>query len=736
LVYLYRRDRANRWQERARLEPADTRAQDHFGQTLAADGDRLLVGAPVREGAGAVYVFERDRAGTWRQTAKLEQPEGAVGFGSALALRGDWAFVGAPGQDGGQGEVHLFRRGAERWEAAGTARPQDARRGDRFGVDIAVAERRVVIGAAGRGRNSGVAYVFALQDSGLSEEARLAPADTTPNNRFGQAVALDGDVVFLGGPGFDRNAGAVVTFRRDSTGRWQEEAMLRPFDRTPFKQFGAALAVAGDDVWIGAPFSDESQGRIYRVRRDTSGAFTEVVKIGTANQQRFDQLGRSLAVVGTIAVVGRTGDDDGAGSAMAYERTPQGAWVERARLASPPFSLPAVTGTQRQCQEGAAATFRCEEVDLQAFLPISAIGGRRGVRLNDIWGWVDPETRREYALVGRTDGTAFVDVTDPANPIYVGQLPKTDGSPNAAWRDIKVYRNHAFIVADASGRHGMQVFDLTQLRGVRNPPVTFRPTAHYTGINSAHNIVINEESGFAFAVGSSGGGETCGGGLHMIDIRTPTNPTFAGCFADPQTGRASTGYSHDAQCVVYRGPDAQYRGREICFGSNETALSIADVTDKGRPVAIARAGYPNVAYSHQGWLSEDHRYFYMDDEGDELSGTVPGTRTIVWDVSDLDDPVVAYEFIAPVRSSDHNLYVKGRYVYQSNYASGLRVLDISEPARPRLAGFFDTVPWGDDAPGFNGSWSNYPFFPSGNIVVTSIGEGLFVVRHRAATPVP
>src|SRR5690606_24011601 len=202
------------------------------------------------------------------------------------------------------------------------------------------------------------------------------------------------------------------------------------------------------------------------------------------------------------------------------------------------------------------------------------------------------------------------------------------------WRDIKVYKNHAYVVADGSGPHGMQVFDLTRLRNVKDAPQTFTMDAHYTNINSAHNIVINEETGFAYAVGVNSGGETCGGGLHMIDIREPKNPKFAGCFADPQTGRANTGYSHDAQCVIYKGPDEQYKGREICLGANETMLSIADVTDKQNPKAISRASYPNVGYSHQGWLTEDHRFFYMDDELDELAGSVQRTRTIIWDLTD------------------------------------------------------------------------------------------------------
>src|SRR5690606_20218176 len=85
---------------------------------------------------------------------------------------------------------------------------------------------------------------------------------------------------------------------------------------------------------------------------------------------------------------------------------------------------------------------------------------------NDIWGWTDPETEKEYALMGLNNGTAFVDVSDPVNPVYLGKLPTHTQS--SLWRDIKVYADHAFVVSEASG-HGMQVFDLTRLRGVTSP---------------------------------------------------------------------------------------------------------------------------------------------------------------------------------------------------------------------------------------------------------------------------
>jgi len=222
----------------------------------------------------------------------------------------------------------------------------------------------------------------------------------------------------------------------------------------------------------------------------------------------------------------------------------------------------------------------------------------------------------------------------------------------------------------------------------------------------------------------------------MVDIRTPKTPTFAGCFADPATGNARTGYTHDAQCVVYAGPDTAYRGRQICFNSSETALGIADVTDKANPQPISSAAYPNVRYAHQGWLTEDQRFFYMNDEGDEGAGVVPGTRTLIWDVSDLDEPVLAGQYIHDNPSTDHNLYVRGNLMYQSNYESGLRVLDVSNPTAPVLVGFFDTAPTGPDTPSMNGSWSNYPYFQSGTVVVTSIAEGLFILKRSDRALVP
>ena len=370
-------------------------------------------------------------------------------------------------------------------------------------------------------------------------------------------------------------------------------------------------------------------------------------------------------------------------------------------------TLPAVRGAFTACESGSAGPYACNAVDLLAFVPLSTFGSAAA---NDLWGWTDPQTNREYALIGLYDGTGFVDVTDPVNPVYLGKLPTH--TVNSSWRDIKVYADHAFVVSEASG-HGVQVFDLTGLRNVVSPPVTFSETAHFDGVSGVHNIVINEESGFAYTVGVA----TCSGGLHMIDIQNPTNPTFAGCFS-------GDGYTHDAQCVIYSGPDTEHQGKEICFNSNGDTVTIVDVSNKANPIQLSRTSYPNASYVHQGWLTDDQAVFYQDDETDGGN-----TRTLIWDMADLDNPVMPNEYFAATTSRDHNLYVVGDRAYQANYTTGLRILDITDRLNPVEVAFFDTYT-PNDGFSFSGAWSNYPFFDSGVVIVSSIDEGLFVLLPR------
>ena len=370
------------------------------------------------------------------------------------------------------------------------------------------------------------------------------------------------------------------------------------------------------------------------------------------------------------------------------------------------------------CSEGMAGTYPCRNIDLMSFLALDDIGGGSADDIaNDIWGWKDSLTGKEYAIMGRKSGTSFVDVSDPANPIYLGNLPPH--STDSDWRDIKVYADHAFIVTEADDS-GMQVFDLTRLRSVASPPATFSETAHYSGFSHAHNIAINEDSGFAYVVGAN----NCGGGLHMIDIQTPANPTSAGCFS-------ADGYTHDAQCVNYVGPDLDHQGKEICFNSNEDALTIVDVTNKAVPEMLSRTGYSGSRFTHQGWLTEDQAYFLLGDEADETDNPdVANTRTYLWDVGDLDGPVLTGSHDSTTSAIDHNLYVKGGYTYQSNYYAGLRILDITDIANGNLSevAFFDFNPGIDSASTEGGTWSNYPFFDSGIVMVSVIEQGLFILR--------
>ncbi len=731
-VHLYRRI-GGAWQPGGQLAATDLPERAQFGTALAAAGTTLFVSHAADSSRGGVRIYARAANGTWAEAGSLPgSPASRALFGSAMAIQGDWAFVGAPGVVGG-GAVHVYRRAAGRWTEAGTLPAAELVNGDRFGSAIAVDADRVAVSAPGRGTNKGAIYLFRRGADGTwSQEAMVQGRRTAANFRLGTTLVLAGTRLWAGAPNANSFSGVVVAFERNASGEWTEGATLSPFEAGA-NQFGAALGLVEGELWIGAPFSDNREGRVYRVGMDAKGNYTSLTKLAADGLEVGSLFGGVIAAEGTTVAVGMPGDAGGLGTVVFLSRTPQGAWVTRSSVyptAESPYT--AITGSEKICgTDGKVDQFECGSTGLLAFLPIADIGGKRGTRLNDSWGWTDPQSGREYAIIGRTDGTSFVDVSNPSAPRYLGDLPKTEGTPSAAWRDMKVYKDHVYIVADNAGQHGMQVFDLTRLRTVRAPQ-TFTADTRYTGIASAHNIVINEGTGYAYAVGSSGGGETCGGGLHMIDIRQPASPTFAGCFSDPLTGMAKTGYSHDAQCVVYRGPDTTYQGREICIGSNETAISVADVTDKAAPVAVSRASYPNVAYAHQAWLTEDHRYLYLGDELDEGSGqgeAGKGTRTLVWDLTDLDDPILVKEHIGARRATDHNLYVKGNRMYQANYSAGLRILDITDPKNPREVGYFDTSP-GEDTPAMNGAWSNYPFFKSGTIVISSIGEGLFLVRDR------
>ncbi|TDJ56287.1 MAG: choice-of-anchor B family protein [Gemmatimonadetes bacterium] len=736
-VHVFRATAAGSWAEAAIIEAADGVVGNEFGDQMAVGGGTLAVVAP-NDGDGIVYLFTRD-GDAWSEAgsvvASVENDSlPAEAFGDAVAVHGDLLFVAAPRQNKAAGAVYVFRRTGDGWTQTAMITASDGAATERFGSAMAFDGTDLLISAPRAARRRGKVYVL-RHDADTQAWIEVAQLDAAVDKpvRFGTRLALAGGLLAVA-PGSRANQNGISIYQRNDSGEWSAAGNLMP-DSTAKASFGRAIALAGGDAWVGEP-AFERHGRVHHFTRASDGSWSLHGAVAPDDLGPNAFFGGSVAATTDLVVVGALGTDIAQGTGYVYQQNASGEWALSAMLEDHADDMTAIIGSEVRCQDGTAGQFDCSDMDVLAFIPTGQLGAGRGVLLNDLWGWTDPETGREYAIVGRFDATVFIDITDPTNPVWLGELPMHEGAQANFWRDMKVYADHVFIVADGAGLHGMQVFDLRQLRSVTTTPAMFEETAHYDGIASSHNIVINEETGYAYAVGASGGGETCGGAFHMINIQDPSNPTFAGCFGDTNAGRRGTGYTHDAQCVLYHGPDEDYQGKEICFGSSETALTIADVTDKDNPVAIAAASYPNVGYAHQGWLTDDHRFFYLNDEIDELSQELQGTRTLIWDLTDLDDPIMVKEHFGTTKSSDHNLYVRGNLMYQSNYVSGLRVLDISDPENPVEVGFFDTVPFGDNGPGFGGSWSNYPFFESGTIVVTSSREGVFLLKKRPTEMTP
>ena len=748
--------------------PSPAAAQAFGGTVLIADGHILVGEAAHEREPGTVWVFARD-GDEWVSVASLTGGSEAMTrdrFGQALARVDDHVFVGAGGVDGGAVYQYPLADLAS-WNGDAEAALWVSH-GPEIATVLAGSGTELMVGMGRRVDGRLELEMIPVAEDGITFPGRsfnLQIGGLTP-------YALDAEILVVGNPG---EGVARVYERPDGDGAWELTASLSPPGEPDERAlFGSSLAVAGDEILVG----QMRAGVVHRYAR-VDGSWQRTGTLEPEDDEMRPGYGTSLAADGETLLVGgarqffayrRSGadwvldgasplyDSDGAATPLAslslegrtavladpsadfglgavdVFSSESGEWAHAARLVADRDPLPAISGGEVACEDGEAAGYDCDHVDLLAFVPWEELGAARGARLNDVWGWTDSATGREYAIVCLMDGTSFVDVTDPSNPRFLGNLPMTPGSRANTWRDAKVFNNHAFVVADGAGEHGMQVFDLTRLRDVTEP-ATFEADALYTGIASSHNVAINEATGFAYLVGSSGE-ESCGGGSHMVDINDPLNPVFAGCFAHPNTGRRMTGNSHDTQCVIYHGPDEDYRGREICVNSNETALSVADVTDKANPVAISSADYPNVAYAHQGWLTEDHRYFYSNDELDEVSGLVEATRTLVWDLQDLDDPLLLTEYFSDTQATDHNLYIRGDRLYMTNNRAGLRVLDISDPENPVEVGHFDTTPWSADESGFDGTWSVYPYFESGTVLLSSRREGLFIVRPMARRLIP
>ncbi len=381
------------------------------------------------------------------------------------------------------------------------------------------------------------------------------------------------------------------------------------------------------------------------------------------------------------------------------------------------FIFSSTLSIAQPCVGGMAGIYPCDNVDLLSHMTLAEMGANQNNdNTNDVWGWVSPVSGKEYALVGVSNGIAFVDISNATAPIYLGTLPSHTN--NSLWRDVETLDHYCFVGSEASG-HGLQVFDLLQLDNVTSP-TSFVETAYYGGFGNSHTIAIDPESKILMAMGTN----TFNGGPHLVDISNPLVPILVGGYQD-------AGYTHDGTILTYNGPDVNHQGDVIvvaCNGNSGWGVVTLNVSDPTDIIFLDNYDYPESGYTHQGWFTKDMAHYLVNDELDEQNlGTT--TRTHIFDFSDLDNIGYMNYYLSTNTSIDHNLYVKDQFVYESNYRSGVRILDASRVSSGILneVGYFDVFP-NNDNPQFSGTWSNYPYLPSGVNLATSMYDGFFVLR--------
>ena len=363
-----------------------------------------------------------------------------------------------------------------------------------------------------------------------------------------------------------------------------------------------------------------------------------------------------------------------------------------------------------------------ETVDMLNFSQVAFVPNERMLtgKVNDSAVWHDEPFGDSYLLVGCENGTALFKMTPDGMPLYMGKM--ATATVASLWRDIKVIHNHAYVVSEAP-LHGTQILDLTALRlwepGM--PPQEWLPDAVFPGPSVAHNAVAFEDESLLILVGS----DWFGGGAAIFDVQNPQAPQLLG-------GASEWGYIHDAQAVTYNGPDEEHAGKFVLFTAGPSGFNILDISDPTDVTLIGAASYDTPHYGHQVWVPETQDHAFFGDELDELNEGGP-TRTMVFDLTDLDVPVVAELFEASVNVTDHNQYNHGEWLFQSNYKAGVRMLSDAWPSSPVLAerGHFDPVDGAND-PGFEGAWSHVVLPQLGVLAFTAIEQGLWVVKPEFA----
>lgn len=340
--------------------------------------------------------------------------------------------------------------------------------------------------------------------------------------------------------------------------------------------------------------------------------------------------------------------------------------------------------------------FPSNNVQLLAHLSSSDLGVNEGA--NDSWGYVSP-SGREYAIVCTRDATVFIDITVPTSPQVIDHI----NAPVGTWRDAKVYGEYCYSVCESSC-NGVQVIDMTQ---IDSGTISLANTFNGAGTGATHNVAIDEVSGYLYR---------CGGGSNGIRIydlnANPTDPPFVGSWGDQ--------YVHDAHVVTYAsGPFAGTQMAVLSTGGFvSSGVTWLDVTNKSNMMIMSQIFYAGAEYSHQGWLSEDYTTYYHGDELDEGNLNID-TTTFVFDCTDPYNTSLLGSYTNGNSAIGHNIYTRGDLIFQANNTSGLRVHDAgASRTNPPEVGFLDTYP-SSDAKTYAGTWSCYPYLPSGVVVISN-----------------
>jgi choice-of-anchor B domain-containing protein len=384
------------------------------------------------------------------------------------------------------------------------------------------------------------------------------------------------------------------------------------------------------------------------------------------------------------------------------------------------------------CIGGDAGGIPCDSIDLLAHVALQDIGTGPGSGA-DIWGFVDLNSNREYAIFGTSAGTAVFDVTDPESPAEVGFIR----GQNTTWRDVKVYqrydslagrwRAYAHVTAD-NANDGLVVIDLSGL------PQRIEKVAYNSDFNSAHNVyATNTDYSTGLSLTDSvptliiAGPNRNFGQYRAYSLANPAAPALvAGTTASQYMHDASsfiiTDARKDTQCAV-AGPYC-----EVLLDFNENSVDVWDITNPGSPSMLSSTSYAQRGYVHSGWWSEDKQYMFVHDELDERNFGLPTTLR-VFSLADLRSPSLDAIWSGPTAAIDHNGFVRGNRYYMSNYTRGLTVLDITDPVAPAEVGYLDTFPGNSNS--FNGAWGVYPFFFSGTLAIGDIDSGLYLAKDQS-----